>query len=226
MTEILLSIAGIIFGGGMIGQLVIFFTKRHDAKNKATNELLNNLIKRICEVQKTINDILGKITDADNQVKSFLLRQIELLETENNKEKALSEELSALYNHPEDKDICIKCIEIRKRYPLMDIEANKAERESIKQRIFNETNTYIRDQIKGLDMFPNLSSDFLCLKKSIRRQLLQLTSKYQKVYYKLKYTHLKDYAETQSHSDVDNDLFELLGQSEQMKSVISNYIKH
>lgn len=226
MTEILLSIAGIIFGGGMIGQLVIFFTKRRDEKNKATNELLSNLVKRISEVQKTINDILGKTADATNQVKNLFLRQIEILEAENNKEKVLTEKLSALYNNPENKDVCEKCIEIRKQYPLMDIEANKAERERIEREIFSEATTYIRTQIKELDMFPNLSSDFLCLKKSIRRQLLQLTNKYQEVYYKLRYKHLKDNIEAQLDSDVENDLFELLGLSEQMKSVISNYIKH
>lgn len=226
MTKILLSIAGIILGGGAIGKLIIFFTKRRDEKNKATNELLSNLIKRICEVQKMTNDILGKIADANNQLKSLLLQQIELLETENNKEKALSEELSALYNNLENKDICEKCIEIRKRYPLLNIEVNKAERESIERRICSETNTYIRDQIKELDMFPNLSSDFLCLKKSIRNQLIRLTNKYQKVYYELKYKHLKYDTEAQIHSNVDNDLFELLGLSEQMKDVISNYIKH
>ncbi len=226
MKEALLGIAGVIFGGGMIGQLVIFFTKRRDEKNTALNELLSSLIKRICNVQKTINDIIEKIEDANNQLKSFLLRQIELLEAENNKEKALSEELSALYANPENKDICEKCIEIRKRYPPMDIEANKAERESFEQKIFSDTNAYIKDQIKDLDIFPNLSSDFLCLKKSIRRQLSRLTAKYQKVYYKLKHKHLKNDIETQLHSDVDNDLFELLGLSEQMKDVISNYIKH
>lgn len=226
MTEILLSIAGIIFGGGMIGQLVIFFTKRRDEKNKATNELLSNLVKRISEVQKTINDILGKTADATNQVKNLFLRQIEILEAENNKEKVLTEKLSALYNNPENKDVCEKCIEIRKQYPLMDIEANKAERERIEREIFSKATTYIRTQIKELDMFPNLSSDFLCLKKSIRRQLLQLTNKYQEVYYKLRYKHLKDNIEAQLDSDVENDLFELLGLSEQMKSVISNYIKH
>lgn len=226
MTGILLSIAGIIFGGGMIGQLIIFFTKRRDEKNKATNELLSNLIKHICDVQKIINDIIGKIDATNSQVTSLLLQQIELLETENNKEKALSEELSALYANPEDKDICEKCIEIRKRYPLMDIEANKAERERVEKRMFSDVNTYIIDQITGLDMFPNLSSDFLCLKRSIRNQLIQLKNKYQEVYYRLKYKHLKYNIETPVHSDVDNDLFELLGLSEQMKSVISTYIKH
>ncbi len=225
MTEILLSIAGITFGGGMIGQLIIFFTKRCDEKNETTNELLCILITNICEVQKTINDILGKIADANNQINILLQQQIDFLETTYDNERALYDALSALYKAPKNKNICKECIEIHNQYPRVDVEADKAERKSIRLNIYNETNEYIRERIKGLDIFPNLSSDFFHLKKSIKMQLLHLTTEYQGVYLKLRYKEPENNLQGQFTS-ADDNLLKLLGLLEQMKYILSNHIKH
>lgn len=225
MTEILLSIAGIIFGGGMIGQLIIFFTKRRDEKNETTNKLLSILIKNICEVQKIINDILGKIADANNQINILLQQQIDFLETTYDNERALYDALSALYKAPKNKNICKECIEIQNQYPRVDVKADKAERKRTRLNICNETNGYIRERIKVLDIFPNLSSDFFHLKKSIKMQLLHLTTEYQGVYLKLRYKEPENNLQGQFIS-ADDNLLKLLGLLEQMKYILSNHIKH
>lgn len=225
MTEILLSIAGIIFGGGMIGQLIMFFTKRRDEKNEKTNELLSILIKNICEVQKIINDILEKITDANNQINILLQQQIDFLETTYDNEKTLYNALSALSKAPKNENICKECIEIHNKYPRVDIEADKAERKSIRLNICNDTNEYIRERIKDLDIFPNLSSDFFHLKRSVKMQLLHLTTEYQGVYLKLRYKDPENNLQA-PFIPADDNLLKLLGLLEQMKYILSNYIKH
>jgi len=57
--EIILSVAGIVFGGGMLGQLIIFFIKRHDEKKK----------KRI----ESYRDFYDKLSTYFNDISRFLL---------------------------------------------------------------------------------------------------------------------------------------------------------
>jgi hypothetical protein len=56
--NIILTIAGVIFGGGMIGQLIMFFVKRNDEKNKANNEDLKAILEKLSNYGKLINDEL------------------------------------------------------------------------------------------------------------------------------------------------------------------------
>ena len=61
--NILLTIAGIIFGGGMIGQLIMFFVKRNDEKRKANNDDLKAILEKLSNYGKLINDeLLSSIT--------------------------------------------------------------------------------------------------------------------------------------------------------------------
>ena len=50
----LLSLAGILFGGCMIGQLVIFFVKRHDKKNEETQNFYRVIYNTLCEYHSTL----------------------------------------------------------------------------------------------------------------------------------------------------------------------------
>lgn len=56
--NIFLTIAGIFFGGGMIGQLIMFFVKRNNEKNKANNEDLKAILEKLSNYGKLINDEL------------------------------------------------------------------------------------------------------------------------------------------------------------------------
>lgn len=53
----LLSLAGILFGGGMIGQLVIFFVKRHDKKNEETQKFYRVIYNKLCEYHSTLEEM-------------------------------------------------------------------------------------------------------------------------------------------------------------------------
>jgi hypothetical protein len=61
--NIFLTIAGIIFGGGMIGQLIMFFVKRNDEKNNSNNDDLKAILVKLSDYGKLINDeLLSSIT--------------------------------------------------------------------------------------------------------------------------------------------------------------------
>lgn len=54
--NILIAIAGIVFGGGMIGQLIMFFVKRNDEMKAKKNDYLRILLNKISDYGKFIND--------------------------------------------------------------------------------------------------------------------------------------------------------------------------
>jgi len=61
--NILIAIAGVVFGGGMIGQLIMFFVKRNDEKNKVNNDDLKIILEKLSSYGKLINDeLLSSIT--------------------------------------------------------------------------------------------------------------------------------------------------------------------
>ena len=47
--ELLLSLAAIVFGGGVLGHLIVFFLKRNDEKNLKKIELYKRLYDKLCD---------------------------------------------------------------------------------------------------------------------------------------------------------------------------------
>lgn len=56
-NSVLLSLAGILFGGGMVGQLVVFFVKRRDEKKEKTQEFYRVIYNKLCEYHSTLEEM-------------------------------------------------------------------------------------------------------------------------------------------------------------------------
>jgi hypothetical protein len=54
--NILIALAGIVFGGGMIGQLIMFFVKRNDEIKMVKNEYLRTILEKVSDYGKFVTD--------------------------------------------------------------------------------------------------------------------------------------------------------------------------
>ncbi len=90
--NILIAIAGIIFGGGMIGQLIMFFVKRNDEKNNSNNDDLKAILEKLSNYGKLINDELLNLythINSDITIKSIEVKAIRDLVISKKKETVL-----------------------------------------------------------------------------------------------------------------------------------------
>lgn len=54
--NIFLTISGIVLGGGIIGQLIMFFVKRNDEIKTGKNEYLRTILEKVSNYGKLVND--------------------------------------------------------------------------------------------------------------------------------------------------------------------------
>lgn len=121
--ELFLTIAGILFGGGMLGQLIMFFVKRHDEKAAKRREQYHALHVRLCEYKDEICRVLLEyyratcklsdvIDEKHNQTEKYLaeindhLAQIKKQERRCKKQKA-------------NDDVCAQCKQRREELPQL-----------------------------------------------------------------------------------------------------------
>lgn len=84
-----ISLAGIVFGGGMIGQLIMFFIKRSDEKKAQKREFYRMIYNKLCDYNTTLENIrlncfkevhqYGVHTDAANSTINDNLQKIDQL---------------------------------------------------------------------------------------------------------------------------------------------------
>ena len=185
------AIIGIILGGGVIGQLIIFYTKRHDERKQRRNTILVNFITCINAAEEIINNILLKSTEAQKQINIRLTQEAVFLDSVYEQNKKLHADLKYLYeteapqlapNELSDKEQVIF-----NRYPYAEIDiANK--RIDLEKSLNNIYQTIITQQnavLKQLNLFPRESSELFQLRRPIRVRLLQLANEYQRQYIRI-----------------------------------------
>lgn len=134
--EIILSVAGILFGGGMLGQLVMFFIKRHDEKKKKRIESYRDFYDKLSTYFNDINCFLLDFLN-DKNVCLFMCKD-KTTETEQLKANVenLLKQVKKLKrgcgkNGCIDKEKCIACSNARKQlretYESMEQNLEKAE---------------------------------------------------------------------------------------------------
>ena len=53
----ILAIAGVLFGGGMLGQLIMFFIKRHDEKKESERDFYLVIYNKLCEYYSALENM-------------------------------------------------------------------------------------------------------------------------------------------------------------------------
>lgn len=121
--EWILSIAGIFFGGGLIGQLIIFFVERHDKKKNNRIEHYRVIYDKLCNYTNDIENLFleslkfymnlyPKVKGEREQVEE---RNIEIKELINSIEKIKRKCKKGKVN----SFLCNECQQKREKLPLL-----------------------------------------------------------------------------------------------------------
>lgn len=152
--EVILSVAGILFGGGMLGKLIMFLIKRHDEKKKKRIESYRDFYDKLSTY---FNDISRFLLDFFND-KDVCLLMCKDKTTETKRLKAnvdnLSKQVKKLKrgcgkNGCIDKEKCIACSNARKQLQetYESMQQNLDEAESLLLLYWKENKGKIRELI-------------------------------------------------------------------------------
>lgn len=119
--EWFLAIAGILFGGGMLGQLIIFFVKRHDELVNKKKEVYKDLYNRLVQYESTLQDILlhffkhtssflNTIDQKNNKIDEYITE----IETSSKRIRSLERKCK---NKGCNTEKCLECNLLRQRVP-------------------------------------------------------------------------------------------------------------
>lgn len=152
--EVIFSVAGILFGGGMLGQLVMFFIKRHDEKKKKRIESYKDFYDKLSAY---FNDINRFLLDFFNDKNVYLLmckdKTAEAKQLKANVENLLKQvkklKRGCGKNGCIDKEKCIACSNARKqlRETYESMQQNLEEAESLLLLYWKENKSKIKELI-------------------------------------------------------------------------------
>lgn len=119
MIEWFLTIAGILFGGGMLGQLIMFFVKRNDEIASKKKEIYKDLYNRLVRYESTLQNILlqffkhtssylDKIKQKNNKINDYITE----IETSSKRIKSFERKCK---NKGCTDEMCVLCNSIRQR---------------------------------------------------------------------------------------------------------------
>ena len=92
--ELLLSLAAIIFGGGMLGRLIEFFVKRRDDQNSKKMALYKRLYDKLCDYNTLL---LSSVMDFITYIEST---KLEIDDNSNAIKEKMSEIKTLIESHP------------------------------------------------------------------------------------------------------------------------------
>ena len=118
-SSVLLSLAGIIFGGGMIGELFIFFVKRCDKKKEKMQEFYIIIYKKLCEYHSVLEEVRFKFNiEIYQHVKltesSNIAIDNNLAKIDNLAKSIKSYKRKCKKNGKPDNEVCDKCCSERR----------------------------------------------------------------------------------------------------------------
>lgn len=152
MMEWLMTIAGIFFGGGMLGQLIMFFVKRHDAKVEKCKEQYHALHIKLCEYKDEICQILleyyrttNKLSEAIDEKDSLSSKYI--ADIENHLAQIKKQERKCKKQRA-NEDVCAQCNQRREQLPKL-LEKLQEEQNATKG-LFEQYRGYWRDNEEHL----------------------------------------------------------------------------
>lgn len=145
-----LSIAGIIFGGGMIGQLIMFFVKRYDEKQEKLFDLYHIIYEKLCNYKNQLSLlVLEFLSFCDKQLK--YINEMQNTTDTNISQlegmiKTMKEVERKCRNGKFNENLCKKCQQIQERLPQLynDIE---------------EKRTIIKEQLETQQDYWNINAD-------------------------------------------------------------------
>ena len=150
--EWIIAIAGILFGGGMLGQLIMFFVKRHDTKEEKRKEQYRVLHVKLCEYKDEICQILleyyrttNKLSDAIDEKDSLTSQYI--VEIENHLAQIKKQERKCKKQRA-NEDVCTQCNQRREQLPKL-LE-HLQEEQNVTKGLFEQYRGYWKDNEEHL----------------------------------------------------------------------------
>ena len=147
IMEVVLTIAGFIFGGGMIGNLIQFFIKRSDDIKTKRKEHYRVIYDKLCDYNNTIgttlleyfkfsrkqnNELASKQNKAEQHIQEIKHIRMQIKKQENKCKR-----------HKTDENTCIECNQLRERHiELCGIVQNEID---VVENITNEISNYWED---------------------------------------------------------------------------------
>ena len=131
----ILSIAGILFGGGIIGQLIIFIIKRHDESNANKQKIYRQLYDKLHSYQSLLDNILlDYFKHASNSIDIFDVES-KKIRLHINETKSLIEQIKSNYKkckkNCEHSEQCKQCqsmkVRVAELFQIIDKEIENAE---------------------------------------------------------------------------------------------------
>ncbi len=154
--EVILSVAGILFGGGMLGQLIVFFIKRHDEKKEQRIESYRDFYDKLSAYSNDISRFLLNFFNDKNVC--LLMCKDKTAETKRLKANVdnLSKQVKKLKrgcrkNGCIDKEKCIACSNARKQLQetYESMQQNLDDAESLLLLYWKENKDKIKELIYG-----------------------------------------------------------------------------
>ena len=155
-----------ILGGGMLGQLIMFFTKRHDEKKAKRIVVYNSVHAKLSKYNNILTEILLDFFRKNNIRMNKIEESLDLIECKANKKLIRTikrQHRECKKGEYPGREICDKCQQIR--LELREIDEKLSETESmIKQNRNYWQHNY--DEVKSLIVpYMNISNDFIPVSK-------------------------------------------------------------
>lgn len=135
IVEWILSIAGILFGGGMLGQLIMFLIKRHDEFNANKQKIYRQLYDKLYSYQSSLeNTLLDFYKHISNSIDIFNVEKKKIRQ-DVNETKFLIKQIASQYKkckkNCEHNGQCEQCKKMKARvselFQIIDKEIENAE---------------------------------------------------------------------------------------------------
>lgn len=176
----ILALAGILFGGGMLGQLIMFLIKRHDEKKEREREFYRTIYNKLCEYYsaleilrlncyKEVHKHVALTEKSHSKANDNLLKIDSLLKTIRSRERKCRK------NGKPSSETCDKCNSDRQLVKELYDESRKLQQEASNnlELIDNYWSNNYEQTYSVLTSYANMEN-FIYAKKGCDKKIMTL----------------------------------------------------